>query len=320
LRLREMGPLCRFGGIRFFSRPIVLGLMIILFCHLSLSPVGAEKSNILNIYVVNYPLKYFAKRVAGEHAKVVFPAPPDADPAYWTPDISTIGAYQKADLILLNGAGYAKWVDKVSLPRSKIVDTSGKFKDRYITSEGVVTHSHGPGGKHAHENVAFTTWLDFDLAAKQAREVADALSRREPGLKEVFQRNYDSLEKDLMGLEGEIKEIVAKNRKRPIIASHPAYQYLAGRYSLNLKSVHWEPDRLPTGKQWLELNKILKAHPAKWMIWEGKPNEETVEKLKSMGIGSVVVSPCGSVPADGDFLDVMRRNVENLRTVFQKQK
>jgi zinc transport system substrate-binding protein len=63
----------------------------------------------LKIYAVNYPLKYFAERIGGMHVKVYFPAPADVDPVYWTPDITSIAANQKADLILLNGAGYAKW-------------------------------------------------------------------------------------------------------------------------------------------------------------------------------------------------------------------
>ena len=87
----------------------------------------------LTVYVVNYPLKYFAERIAGDQATVVFPAPSEGDPAYWMPDAKTITKYQQADLILLNGANCAKWVKKVSLPRSKMIDTSAKFKDRYIT-------------------------------------------------------------------------------------------------------------------------------------------------------------------------------------------
>ena len=45
----------------------------------------------LRIYTVNYPLQYFAQRLAGEHAEVVFPAPPAIDPAFWTPDVQTWG-------------------------------------------------------------------------------------------------------------------------------------------------------------------------------------------------------------------------------------
>jgi hypothetical protein len=30
--------------------------------------------------------------------------------SYWNPDLADLAAYQKIDLILLNGVGYAKWV------------------------------------------------------------------------------------------------------------------------------------------------------------------------------------------------------------------
>jgi zinc transport system substrate-binding protein len=123
---------------------------------------------LLSVYVVNYPLKYFVDRIGGDYVEVIFPVPPDVDPAYWTPDAGTISDYQQADLIVLNGAEYAKWVKKFSLPRSKIVNASKGFKGRYITTKGVVTHSHGPQGKHAHENVAFTTWIDCQLAARHS--------------------------------------------------------------------------------------------------------------------------------------------------------
>ena len=36
------------------------------------SSMAAEK---LTVYVVNYPLQYFAERIGGGHVKVVFPAP-----------------------------------------------------------------------------------------------------------------------------------------------------------------------------------------------------------------------------------------------------
>ena len=271
----------------------------------------------VNAYVVNYPLKYFAERIGGEHVKVEFPAPPDQDPVYWVPGIKTISEYQQAGLILLNGASYAKWVDKVTLPRSKLVNTSRKFKNRYIRIEGAVTHSHGPGGEHAHEGIAFTTWLDLDLAAKQAKAVAEALGRKKPKLRDTFQENYAALEKDLMSLDRSIKEIVSKNQTNPIIASHPVYDYLSRRYGLNMKSVHWEPDEFPSDAQWSELRAMLKKHPAKWMIWEEEPMKESAERLKAMGVDSLIFDPCGNTPDQGDFMSVMRRNVENLKPAFQ---
>jgi zinc transport system substrate-binding protein len=61
---------------------------------------------------------------------------------------------------------------------------------------------------------------------------------------------------------------------------------------------------------------MLAEHPAAWMIWEGDPLPESVERLRQLGIESVVFDPAGNVPEDGDFLAVMQNNVENLRSVF----
>jgi zinc transport system substrate-binding protein len=273
-------------------------------------------SDLLTIYAVNYPLKYFAERIAEGHAKVVFPAPADQDPAFWTPGPDTIGAFQKADLILLNGAGYAKWVEKASLPRSRVMDTSAEFKDKYIRIAGATTHSHGSGGEHAHEGVAFTTWIDLNLATRQAGAIGNALGQMKPDRVDEFQSNYAMLARDLKDIDESIREMVSKNPSQPLIGSHPVYDYFSRRYGLNMKSVHWEPDEIPDDAQWAELKGLLANHPAQWMVWEDRPMQASVDKLKSAGIGSLVFDPCGNVPDLGDFLSVMQQNVENLRAAF----
>jgi len=296
-----------------FVRLMILGVLLSV---LSTSVFAADR---LTIYTVNYPLAYFAERIGGEQVKVVFPAPVDIDPAYWMPDQKTIASYQKADLILLNGANYAKWVGKVSLPCGKMIDTSRKFKDRYIVTKDVSTHSHGAEGAHAHESLAFTTWLDYSLAAEQARAVADALGRKRPALMKEFSRNFESLRKDLMVLDSEIMRIVSTAPGMPLIASHPVYDYLARRYDLNLKSLHWEPDEVPGHGQLAELRKLLETHPAIMMIWEGEPLQESLDKLSSMGIKGLVFSPCANAPDEGDFLTVMKDNLKGLQNAYVNQ-
>jgi len=270
-----------------------------------------------SIYVVNYPLKYFAERIGGDLVDVEFPSPSDVDPAYWTPNAEVIRDYQMGDLILLNGADYAKWVKKATLPKSKLVDTSKSFKDQYITLEDVVTHSHGPTGEHAHKGVAFTTWLNPLLAIKQSEAIKKAFLILLPQDKEIIERNYESLTKDLLEPDNNIKEIVSAEPEKPLLASHPVYQYLAKQYGLNLKSLNWEPDQMPGLDQWQELANILKTHPAKWMIWEDTPIDETKEQLESLGVESIVFNPSGNAPEKGDYMSVMYQNVENLKMVFQ---
>ena len=288
-----------------------LSLMFIL----TLLSIAGHTEDKLTVYTVNYPLKYFAERIGGTQVKVTFPVPANEDPAFWNPSAETVLAFQQADLILLNGAGYAKWLNKASLPFSPQVDTSSAFRTKYLSMKETMVHAHGSGGKHSHTGTAFTTWLDTRLAILQANDIMQAFVRKRPALKQIFQTNYQRLEKDLQVLDQSLVHLTAAESPL-LLGSHPVYQYLAQGYGLNMKSVHWEPDQIPSEEQWAKLLLILKQHPAKWMLWEAEPLPAVVAKLKAVGVSSLVFNPCGNVPEQGDYLSVMSKNIENLKQAF----
>ncbi len=271
------------------------------------------------VYVTNYPLKYFAERIGGEHVTVHFPAPSDEDPAYWTPAPETISNYQQADLILLNGAGYERWTEAVSLPRSRLCQTSSQFTaEDFILLEDAVTHSHGPEGEHAHGGMAFTTWLDPTLAVKQADTIRVALAKLRPQHADAFRQGYAALRSDLEALDQEIADIVMRASDQPVLFSHPVYQYFERRYGLKARSVHWEPDKTPTDAMWAELSELLEKHPAKVMIWEGEPSRTTADKLAELGLVSIVYDPCANTPPELDYLAIQRKNLAALAKSYSE--
>jgi len=284
---------------------------------LLLSSAVASAADKFTVYTVNYPLAYFAERIGGEHVEVVFPVPHDVDPAFWEPSAKDIADFQQADVILLNGAGYARWLKRASLPRRKLVNTSAAFKNDYISVTGTATHQHGPGGDHSHAGTAFTTWLDFNQAIQQAKAIQLALEKRLPEYADVFRRNFAVLETELDNLDKQIMELAARDPGMLFVASHPVYQYFARRYQVNLQSVMWEPDVVPEGHQWSELRQLLHHHPAKWMIWEGAPDEQSITRLRKIGIESLVFSPGANVPVEGDFMAVMSKNIGELERAYQ---
>jgi len=279
------------------------------------SPPVEETTESISVYTVNYPLAYFAERIGGDEVEVVFPAPAGEDPAFWSPDAKTIAAYQGADLILLNGAGYAKWVERATLPTSRLVDTSDGFADRYIELTDTVTHSHGPEGEHEHGGWAFTTWLDPTLAVEQARAVAAALQVRLPESTTAINDRLATLEADLTALDNRLAAAADAIEDHPLLFSHPVYQYLIHRYDLNGRQLHWEPDEAPDGHMWSELEHLVDRHAAKWMLWEGEPLDETVTALGARGISSIVFSPCAMDPAEGDWMTVMTANAAALESI-----
>ena len=266
----------------------------------------------LSIFTVNYPLAYFAERIGGDVVEVHFPAPAEGDPAFWSPDADTIAAYQNSDLILLNGADYAKWVDRATLPSSKIVNTSSSFAFQHIPLDDTVTHSHGPEGEHAHGGWAFTTWIDPTQAVEQARAIREAMATADPEHAEQFGAGFAGLVADLSALDQRLAAAADAIGDQPLIFSHPGYQYLIRRYGLNGVSVHWEPDQ---AADLVELEHLLEEQAAHWMIWEGAPLSRTATDLEAYGVRSVVFDSCGNRPETGDYMTVMAANAAALEQI-----
>ena len=298
---------------------MITKIHLLIFSFLLLATVAASAAEKITVYTVNYPLAYFAERIGGNLVDVVFPLPSDVDPAFWEPNAKDIAEFQQADLILLNGAGYAKWLKRASLPRRKLVNTSAVFEHDYINVTESVTHQHGPGGDHSHTGTAFTTWLDFNQAIMQAKAILSALEKHDAEHAEDFRKNFSLLEAELAELDKTIRNLVAHDPDKLLVASHPVYQYFARRYEIKLKSVMWEPDVVPDQNQWYELQQMLNSHDARWLIWEGEPDQQSIVRLRAMGINSLVFDPGANLPLQGDFMRLMKSNVTALEKAYREQ-
>ena len=279
-----------------------------------MSAIGTPDSDNapLWVYTVNYPLAYLAERIGGSEVEAVLPVPAGNDPAYWSPDAETVAAYQSADLILLNGAGYAQWVGRVTLPETRLVDTSVGFRDSLLPLDDGPVHTHGPEGEHSHTGYAFTTWLDPTLAIAHAAAIRDALGAARPERRGAFQSAFERLEADLRAVDERWSAVASTLDGEPLLFSHPVYQYLARRFALDAESVHWEPDSAPDEAQWQALDALLADHPARWMIWEAEPLPEVVERLRAAGVESLVYRPNALPPMEADLLEA---SLEDLAAI-----
>ena len=272
------------------------------------------------IVASNYPLFYFASQIAGDSEDVPQIVLPEieGDSAFWAPSAEQIQVMQSADLVLLNGAGYESWLDWVTLDRDRLLDTSAGFTDKLIELKDTLTHQHGPAGEHAHQGTAFTTWLDPGLAMKQAEVIAAALENLAPDQAERFRNNLSALQSRLSDLDRELAGTFAALGDKPILFSHPVYQYLQHRYDLNGVSLHWEPDAEPSASAWIELQKILQQHPAVIMLWEDEPLSSTAARLSELGVQSIVFLTASNRPGQGDYFDILTSNAKRLRTALDK--
>lgn len=268
------------------------------------------------VYVTFHPLEYFASRIGGEAVEVVNPLPADADAATHQPSDEALLGYQQADLILVNGTGFEQWLESVSLPVTRVVDTTAGLSEEERIGHESMTHSHGPEGEHTHEGLDGHTWLDPHIAARQARAIAAALAGMLPDRADEFERRLEELEGDLAGLDESLRALAPRVEGAYLIASHPSYNYLSRRYGWSVHNLGLEPD-VPLGRDEIDEVEHAAAHaPAgavRIMLWEADPLDETARTLaERYEIRSVTFSPAEAERRGENYLSIMRGNVRRL--------
>ena len=267
-----------------------------------------------------YPTHYFTEKITMGKVKVECPCPEDEDPIFWQPKRAVVSKYQQADMIVINGAEFEKWVAKVSLPQTKLVDSAKGIE--LLNYETATTHSHGPAGEHSHTGVDGHTWVDPLNALYQATAIYNAVAEQFPEHKDAFAAGFAELTKELKQLDSELKAVSKKMADTPILCSHPAYNYVGRRYGWNLKNLDLDPEAKLTEKQISDIRESLKTHPAKILVWEGEPTDEVANQVtEKLGLTSIVFSPCEGAPSDSsssDYFSIMTNNVKVLKDAISK--
>jgi zinc transport system substrate-binding protein len=286
---------------------VFLAPLAILGCAENTPEQSAQESRSRPVvFTVNAPLQYFAQRIGGEHIEVVFPGPADRDAAYWTPDGATIAAYQQADLILLNGAGFARWAKWASLPQSRVVDTCAGAQEMLIPIENAISHTHGPDGEHSHEEYATRTWLDPTLALAQCRAVHAAFTVHWPEHAPAFDQGFAVLESDLLELAAELKRVGSACAGGGVIFAEPEFEYLARALGLPYRTMNW-PSGMPLDDGALEqVDDMLSVAPASFMLFDDEPSSLLRSPLAERGLKSLALERTAVTSNDVDGLNLRR--------------
>lgn len=297
--------------IRSLLHRIIGGLIVALVA----TAVLAQSQERPSVVAVNYALSYFAERLGGDEIDVRFPVPGGVDPVFWRPDIAGISEMQNADLIVLNGAGFASWTTKASLPRARIVETARVFEDQFIATE-TITHSHGADGEHSHTGTASFTWLDQEQAILQAGAIADALAQRGLVAQDDIDRRLSGLTDDLLALDAAGEQLRPLAAGKVLIATHPRYQYLARAYGLDIRSLEWEAGAAPGADQLAMLKALVGETGAQVLLWEAHPPDSARSAIRDLGMVDVVFPTLAETPEGADYVVQLRTTIDELKIVL----
>lgn len=159
----------------------------------------------------------------------------------WRPRKASVQSLQRATLVLLNGAGWEPWTERISLATSRTVETSAAASSQWIQIPDAVTHQHGPEGRHSHAGTVWSTWLspelfEFQIAEMESRFVKTWPERRAEIIVEAGRLRSELQPARLLCQT--TREHVA-GVKFSILADSPCWLYLMRDTGLEGSWLHW---------------------------------------------------------------------------------
>ena len=215
------------------------------------------------IAVTSQPLLQMTQTIVGDAATVVLVVPAGTVSRDWTPTADDARIMQRASLILISGAGYEPWRDRVSLPGSRLHDTAAGYYDRLIRIPDAVTHQHGPDGPHSHPGTVWATWLDPELCAAQLHQVGLHCGRFMPERRQAIEEAEARLSAEINTLNSTIDSLKTDVGDESVVvfSDAPHYQYLIERLGWRLHYFHWAVQETLSEAERRELLDTFDAHP-----------------------------------------------------------
>ena len=251
-----------------------------------------------------YPLAWAAEEVGGGRVRVEDLTPPGGEA-----HDATLSAAQRAELstaplvLLLGRFGFQPEIERAA------ADAEG----RVVEVAAGLDLAPGAGDLRSDPHV----WLDPVLMRRIVGAVARALAQVDPAGADTYRRRGAALEEELGRLDGAYREGLADCRYRTFVVTHEAFGYLAARYGLRqLGILGLQPEGEPSA---------ARVEAAIAAIGSGEAAPAVFHEATEAGrrIGAAVAADAGvpllplstleSRPATGDYLSVMRGNLETLR-------
>lgn len=177
-------------------------------------------------------------------------------------------------------------------------------------------HAHNHDHDHHHADGDPHFWLEPLLLAEYGHHVAAEFGELDPVNAGIYAANAGQLEADLTALDADFTDGLAACARTDLFVGHEAFGYLAERYGLSQHGLAGlDPDAEPSPARIREVRAAIEASGATTIFSESAVDAAAIESLAAdAGVATAVLNPIEAVLDGDDYLSVMARNLEALRT------
>lgn len=191
------------------------------------------------VFTTIAPYAFALEKIAGNSLQIETLIPQGMNIHTFEPSPKLVEAQSKASIWFRIGEPFEKKI-VASLqernPSLKIVDLQeGLHLLSYHDSVEL-----SPCEGHEHASYDLHTWLSPKLFLKQAKTIAETLIEYFPENRDLYQKNFNDLARELGSLEKKITEILKPYQGQALLVSHPAFGYFCTDFGFVQLSVECE--------------------------------------------------------------------------------
>jgi zinc/manganese transport system substrate-binding protein len=299
---------------------ILIGILVVLavvisgiFIFTARQPAAAPQAangKVLQVVAAENFWGSLISQLGGTHVQVLsIVSDPNADPHEYESNTTDARAVADADYVIVNGAGYDSWMDK-------LVSAGGNPNRTVLTVADLL-------GKKDGDNPHF--WYDPAYVNQVVLQMESNLIALDPANADYYQQQYASLQASFSGYQNQITGIKQQYGGTNVGATEDIFVYFADAAGLNLTT---PPEFIqavgegndPPAASVVTFQNQIKAKQIKVLVYNIQTVTPITESIKSLaaaeGIPIVGISET-TQPPGAVFQDWMSTEVEALQKALQ---
>ena len=270
----------------------VIVLMLALGLILTAAPSTRAADGKINVVAAENFYGDVARQIGGGDVMVAsIMSNPDQDPHLFETTPGVVKQIAGAHIVILNGADYDPWMDK-------LLKASPKAGRTAIVVADLV-------GKKAGDNPHL--WYDPGTMPAAAKALAQAFAKADPAHKDGYTTRLKTFLASLKPIDDKIAAISAKFAGTTVTASEPVFGYMASALGLKMRNERFQlsimNDTEPSAHDMAAFQDDLKTHKVRVMFYNKQASNKAVQSLVDLAHASKipVVGVTETAPTDMSY-------------------
>jgi zinc transport system substrate-binding protein len=273
----------------------------------------------LNVVTAFYPLRFLADQIGGSSVSVRDLTKPGAEPHDVELNPRQVAEIVDAGLVVYL-KGFQPAVDQAVQQegRGHSLDAASVVSLLPLSTGTTGQPATGEGKESAH-GMDPHVWLDPQRYAKIADAVGARLAQADPAHADTYTARAAALHTELDALDAEYAAGLKTCRRRVIVTSHSAFNYLATRYGLTQVGITGiSPEAEPSPRRLAAVAAEAQRTGTTTIFFETLVSPKVAETLaREVGARTAVLDPLEGLTEPGaDYFSVMRGNLAALETAL----